>query len=269
MRCVLCFKRMKKITSLLFPIVSGVALIAIWYGIIILFKIPIYVLPTPGQIITAAWTERHAMLASALLTGQGAALGFTCAVVGGFLLSMIMAFSLRLKKSLYPYILVLQMTPVIILAPIFVLWLGQGLPSIVAITFMICFFPIVASTTSGFMSVDKNLLEVFKMCHATKLQEIRYLRIPSAMPYFLTGVKIAGTLAPIGAITGDFLAGSAQNGVGGIGFMAITYFSQLQTASLYASGLVACLLGFGFVGSISLLHWVLLHKWHDSLIKKE
>ena len=104
----------------------------------------------------------------------------------------------------------LQMTPVIILAPIFVLWLGQGLPRIVAITFMICFFPVVANTTMGFISADRNHRELFAVCGATRWQELRHLRIPAAMPYFLTGVKIAGTLAPIGAITGDFLAGTRR-----------------------------------------------------------
>jgi len=184
-------------------------------------------------------------------------------------LSMFLALSLRIKESLYPFVLILQMTPVIILAPIFVLWLGQGLPSIVAITFMICFFPIVANTTMGFMSVERNLRELFVMCNATRGQEIRYLRVPAAMPYFLTGMKIAGTLAPIGAITGDFLAGSAQNGVGGLGFMTITYFSQLKTPALFATGMVACLLGFLFVLGVNGLHWLLLHQWHDSMVRKE
>ena len=81
--------------------------------------------------------------------------------------------------------------------------------------------------------------------------------------------KSPGTLAPIGAITGDFLAGSAQNGVGGIGFMTIAYFSQLKIPALFATGLAACLLGFIFVGGVNLLHWYLLHQWHDSLVKKE
>jgi NitT/TauT family transport system permease protein len=161
------------------------------------------------------------------------------------------------------------MTPVIILAPILVLWLGQGLPAIIAVTFMICFFPVVANTTMGFISVDKNLRDLFLMCNATKGQELRHLRVPGAMPYFLTGVKIAGTLAPIGAISGDFLAGSSQNGVGGIGFMTITYFSQLKTAALFATGATACLLGFVFVFGVNALHWFLLHKWHDSVARKE
>ncbi len=244
-------------------------ILALWYATKGLFHIPSFVLPTPGEILRAGWQERHTLAASALLTGRGALLGFLAAVGIGFLISLVMAFSFRLKQAFYPYILMLQMTPVIILAPIFVLWLGQGLASIVAITFMICFFPVVANTTMGFLSTDRNLRELFVMCKASRLQEIRYLRIPGAMPYFLTGMKIAGTLAPIGAIVGDFLAGSAQNGVGGIGFMTIAYFSQLKIPALFATGLVACLLGFLFVGGVSLLHWLVLRRWHESMRKPE
>jgi NitT/TauT family transport system permease protein len=258
---------MKRHLPWILPLAAGIFLLALWYAVKAAFGIASFILPSPDEIVRAGWHERHSLLSSALLTGRGALLGFLAAVAGGFLLSVAIGFSRRLKQAFYPYILILQMTPVIILAPIFVLWLGQGLPAIVAITFMICFFPIVANTTLGFLSVDRGLLELFAMSRASRWQEFRYLRIPSALPYFLTGVKIAGTLAPIGAITGDFLAGSAQNGVGGIGFMTIAYFSQLKIPALFATGAVACLLGFIFVGSITLLHWLALRRWHESLRK--
>jgi NitT/TauT family transport system permease protein len=256
-------------SSWVFPVGAGILLVAAWYGVKRGFQLPSFVLPAPDEILRAAWRERHTLLASALVTGRGALLGFLAAVGVGFLLSLLMAFSLRLKESFYPYILMLQMTPVIILAPIFVLWLGQGLPAIVAVTFMICFFPIVANTTMGFISVDRNLRELFVICGANRWQEVLHLQVPGAMPYFLTGMKIAATLAPIGAITGDFLAGSQQNGVAGIGFMTIVYFSQLKIPELFATGLAACLLGFCFVGGVSLLHWLLLRRWHESAVRRE
>lgn len=258
-----------RVLAWLQPIATGVALIALWYGVKAAFAIPTFVLPSPGEILAAAWEERAVLLGAALVTVRGALLGFLAAVSVGFLLAMALGFSPRIKASFYPFILVLQMMPVTILAPVFVLWLGQGLPSIVAITFMIGFFPVVANTTMGFISVDRNLRELFLMCNATRAQEVRYLRIPAAMPYFLTGMKIAGTLAPIGAIVGDFLAGSAQGGVGGIGYMTIAYFSQLKTPALFATGMVACVMGFLFVGGVNWLHWLLLHAWHDSMVKKE
>ena len=259
----------QRLRSLINPLAAGVLLLGDWYALRLVFHVPAFILPMPGEILAAAWQERAILASAVLITSRGAILGFLCAVGGGFVLAMALGFSRRIKESFYPYILIMQMMPVTILAPIFVLWLGQGLPSIVAITFMIGFFPVVANTTMGFISVDRNLRELFVICNATRAQEIRHLRVPGAMPYFLTGMKIAGTLAPIGAITGDFLAGGAQDGVGGIGFMTITYFSQLKIPALFATGLVACLLGFLFVGGVNYLHWRLLHQWHDSMVRKE
>jgi len=258
-----------KISALAYPVATGAVLLVVWYAIIALFRIPAFVLPAPHQILDAGWQERATLASAAFITARGALLGFIAAVGVGFLLSLALGFSGRIKQSFYPYVLMLQMMPVTILAPIFVLWLGQGLPSIVAITFMIGFFPVVANTTMGLISADRNLQELFVMCGATRAQEIRYLRIPAAMPYFLTGMKIAGTLAPIGAIVGDFLAGSAKDGVGGIGYMTISYFSQLNTPALFATGLVACVLGFAFVGGVNWLHWYLLRDWHDSIVQQE
>ena len=259
----------RRLLSFIQPAVAGAGLIALWYAVKRITGIPSYVLPLPDEILTAAWQEKAVLWSAIMVTARGAVLGFLAAVGVGFLLAMILGFSPRIKASFYPYILVMQMMPITILAPVFVLWLGQGLPSIVAITFMIGFFPVVANTTMGFVSVDRNLQELFLMCKATRAQEVRYLRIPGAMPYFLTGMKIAGTLAPIGAIVGDFLAGSAHNGVGGIGYMTIVYFGQLKTPALFATGMVACLMGFIFVGGVNWLHWRLLHTWHESMVTKE
>lgn len=260
---------MKRAEPWLLPVGAGAILLGLWYGLTRLFGIEAYVLPTPDQIFGAAWRERHTLGLAAVTTGKGAVLGFLLAVAVGFVSSVTMALSVELQRAFYPYVLMLHMTPVIILSPVFVLWFGQGLPSIVAITFMICFFPIVANTMMGFVSTDAGLRDLFVLCRASRLQEIFFLRVPAAMPHFLTGVKIAGTLAPIGAITGDFLAGSADNGGGGLGYMTIAYFSQLKIPELFATGAVACLLGFLFVGTVNLLYWSILRHWHESVLSRE
>lgn len=256
---------MKRRRSILAPLAAGIVIAGLWYAVKALFSIPSYILPAPHEILAAGWRERRTLGTAALITFEGAAIGFAAAAALGFLIAAALSLSGLLRAALTPYILIFQMTPVVILAPIYVLWLGQGLPAIVAITFMICFFPVVANTLLGFASVDRTLAELFAVCGAGPGDELLRLRIPSALPYFLTGVKIAGTLAPIGAITGDFLAGSAQNGVGGLGFMTITYFSQLRSPELFATGLAACILGFLFVGAVHLLHRRLLSHWHESV----
>jgi NitT/TauT family transport system permease protein len=140
------------------PAVTGLALVLMWYATKKIFGIPSFVLPAPDEILAAGWTERSVLWSAAMITVRGALLGFLAAVGVGFLLAMALGFSPRIKASFYPYILVLQMMPVTILAPVFVLWLGQGLPSIVAITFMIGFFPVVANTTMG-MGNKKERME--------------------------------------------------------------------------------------------------------------
>lgn len=259
----------------LMPTLSGLILLGIWYSIAYFygknegFEVQRIIIPFPHQIFDALITERETLWIATKQTALSAVVGFVAAVVIGYVLSMLLASAVWVKQALYPWVLVLQMTPVVILAPIFVLWVGQGLPSITAITFMIGFFPVVANTTMGLVSTDRNLLDLFAMSNATKAQEIMYLRVPYAMPYFLTGMKIAGTLAPIGAISGDLFAGSSQGGVGGIGFMVILYNSQLKIPELFATAFVACLLGFLFVGTVNWLHWFLLKDWHDSVRKAD
>ena len=156
------------------------------------------------------------------------------------------------------------MMPVVVLAPIIILWFGQGLGSITVITFLICFFPIVANTTMGLISTDPNLLSVFRAYNSSAVDEMVRLRIPYAMPYFLTGLKIAAALTPIGALYGDTVAGMGAGADAGLGFVVVVFSSQLKIPALYAAAFTACAIGFLFVGLVNLLHWYALHKWHDS-----
>jgi len=140
---------------------------------------------------------------------------------------------------------------------------------LMAITFLIGFFPVVANTAFGLMSTDKSSLELFTMLGATRWQTMRYLRIPSAFPYYLAGLRIAATLAPIGAIMGEVFAGTPSANVTGLGFRIYIYHSRSQVPELFAAALCACVLGFLFVGAVKFLNWLLLHKWHDSIPKSD
>lgn len=269
----------------LMPLLSGVLIFLMWYGIgqyMVFDKMATdalseaeaenvrrIMLPYPHEIWNALAAEQEALWLATKSTFAAAITGFIFSVTVGYLIAMLLASSVLIKRALYPWVLVLQMTPVVILAPIFVIWLGQGLPSITAVTFMIGFFPVVANTTMGLVSTDKQLIDLFTICNASKAQEILLLRVPYSMPYFLTGLKIAGTLAPIGAIAGDIFVGSSSTGAAGLGFMTIVFNSQLKIPALFATALVACILGFIFVGCVNLIHWFALRNWHDSMVKKE
>jgi NitT/TauT family transport system permease protein len=168
------------------------------------------------------------------------------------------------RIGLYPYLMILQMTPVIVFAPILVIWVGAGLKSVTIITFLICFFPLVVNTTQGLVSTDRNLVELFAMWRTSRLQQLLHLRVPAALPYFFTGLRISATLAPIGALVGDYTAGSSAGDGGGLGFQAIIYSSQAKYAALFATAATTCVLGFIFTAGVLSLSWLALHKWHDS-----
>jgi NitT/TauT family transport system permease protein len=246
------------------PLFIGVVLLACWVGIKAFWDLPAYILPGPGEVLDAAAAERETLLAAAKDTFAGALIGFLAAGSVGFLMAMVLASSNWLRTALHPWIVFLQMIPVIILVPIFVLWFGPGLVSVILITFMISFFPVVANTTQGLISVRENHLDLFRMGGAGPLQEMFLLRVPASLPYFFTGLKIAATLAVIGALTGELFAGSAT-GSGGLGFLVIIYKAQLKIPELFATAATACGLGFLFVGAVSRLKWLFLHKWHESM----
>ncbi len=255
----------KPALAFLLPAATGVVVIAAWYGIHFWLADEMrFLLPTPDQIVVAFRANGAELSRAALNTTEGALLGFGLATAVSFTLALGLSFSPLVRASLYPYLMILQMTPVIIIAPILVLWVGAGLKSVTIITFLICFFPLVVNTTQGLVSTDRHLVELFAMWRASRWQQLIHLRVPAALPYFFTGLRIAATLAPIGALVGDYTAGSSAGDGGGLGFQAIIYSSQAKYPALFATAVVTCILGFIFTGAVVALSWLALHQWHDS-----
>jgi NitT/TauT family transport system permease protein len=255
----------------LLPVLTGVLLIAAWY-VVRLWILPAdqrFLLPAPHAILNA-FAERGPQLWSATLsTATGAFLGFATATALSILFALTLSLSPLVRASLYPWLMALQLTPIIIFAPILILWVGPGLKSVIIITFLISFFPLVVNTTQGLVSTDRLLVDLFRMGRASRLQQIFLLRVPAALPYFFTGLRIAATLAPIGAIAGDAYAGNSAGGQGGLGFLSLIYSAQFQIPALFATALVSCLLGFLFAGAVVWLSWAALHRWHDSYQQKD
>ncbi|NRA28490.1 MAG: ABC transporter permease [Opitutales bacterium] len=258
---------MHKHLAWVLPLSLGTIILSAWYFLVESGRINPFMLPSPRVVIEKLWTESDRLGIAAWRTFLVSILGFVAASGGGFLIALVLASNRYVKHTLYPFILIFQMTPIIIMIPMIGIWVGPGLGSIIIVTFVIGFFPVVANTVTGLMSTDKNLLNLFVMGNAKKSQELMQLRIPYAMPYFLTGMKIAGTLAPIGALTGDFLLGSSTSG--GLGYMILVYKANTDTPALFTLGLVTCVLGFLFVGSVNLIHYLLLRDWHDSYQTQE
>ncbi len=250
---------------IILPGLTGVLIIIFWYAIKYRWNIHDFILPSPHQILWAFTDEWSTLLRATWITFLGAGSGFLASVIIGFTMSLALVSSKWLRYGVYPFILFMQMIPIIATAAIIVILFDVGLQSVAIIAFLIGFFPVVASTLQGLLSVPEGQLEMFRLYKASPIQELFLLRVPNSLPFFFTGTKIAATLAVIGSVTGEIFAGST-NGSGGLGFMIMIYKSELKIDALYAATLVCCLLGFIFVSIVLYLKSLALRDWHESTL---
>jgi NitT/TauT family transport system permease protein len=250
----------------LFPVLGLLVLGAVWYALRHVIGLPQWLLPLPHEIVEAMWRDRAVFVAATWQTTQSALFGFLAAAVGGLVLAVAMASTRWLRLAFFPYLLVLQLTPVVVIAPLIILWAGRGTTSIVIVTFIVSFFPVVVNTTHGMVSTDSHLMELFEVWNARRWQRILLLQLPSALPFYFAGLRIAAALAPIGAIFGEYVTGTVSGGTGGLGFMVQVYNMQQKRAELMGTGVACCLLGFVFLAIIAALNRLLLRHWHDSFV---
>lgn len=249
----------------LLPLVLAALLLAGWQALH--HSLPStrrFLLPSLPQLLEAFRLHGPALLGAARFTAFAALGGFALAAAVSVVFSLLLASSSLVRVTLYPYLMGLQMVPVIIVAPILILWVGPGAPSVIIITFLITFFPLVVNTTQGLLSVDRTHLDLFRIGRAARWQELLLLRAPAALPYFFTGLRISAILAPIGALTADYLVGTSSGGRSGLGITALLFSARNEIPALYATALVGCVLGFALVAAVSALSWLVLHRWHES-----
>ena len=240
------------------------ALLLIWTGVIRALALKPYILPSPAQVVSAG-IGRFAMLMTSLgITAAAAAGGLAGSIIVGVCIALVFAQFRWVRRMLYPYTILLQTVPIVAIAPLILMWVGTGTFSVGLIAFIICLSPIIANTTQGLISVDRNMVDLFLMNKASRAQVLFKLRLPHALPSLFAGIRISSGIAVIGAIIGELFAGSARVGVGGLGY-AIQYASaQLETDYLFALVGAATLLGFCFFFTAMFLEWFFLHHWHES-----
>jgi NitT/TauT family transport system permease protein len=250
------------------PVLVLIATVLFWQFFITWRHVPKYLVPSP----TAVWQRfrvDHGQLWEAFRsTSSSALIGFLAAIVVGFLIAMLFASSRVVQRCLYPFAIILQTVPILAIAPLIIVWEGPGKNAIILITFIITVFPIIANSTIGLMSTDHNLVNLFAINNASRFQQLWKLRIPSAMPYVVTGLKISAGLSVIGAIVGEFFAGrgGASSGLGSL----ITFSSaRLQTDMLFAAALTSSALGIGFFLIVNQLGNYAVRNWHESAITHE
>jgi NitT/TauT family transport system permease protein len=240
------------------------ALLLVWQAAVWALNVPPYMLPPPLKVAGAIWTHLPALWTSFLISAEAAALGLAGSIIGGLLIALLFARLPWLRRTLFPYTILLQTVPIVAVAPLILMWAGQGLLAVSLVTFIICLAPIIANATQGLISVDINLIQLFLMHNATQGQILRKLRLPHSLPYLFVGIRISSGIAVIGAITGELFAGSTRVGQGGLGYSILYAMAQLQTDYLFALVFAATMLGFSFFFTVMFFEWLFLHKWHES-----
>jgi NitT/TauT family transport system permease protein len=250
------------------PLAVGVALLGLWEAVVRLEGIPAYILPGPLAIGEALWTDGPSLLVSLLVTLRVTLAALAAAALLGGAIALLFSLSRLLEISLFPYAVILQVTPIVAIAPLIVIWVQQPFLALLVCAWIVAFFPIVSNTTVGLNSADRNLIALFRLYGASPAQTLRYLRLPTALPYFLAGLRISGGLALIGAVVAEFVAGTGGAETG-LAFRILEAGYRLEIPRLFAALFLLSATGIVIYLVIDFLSRLLLRHWHESAIEEE
>jgi NitT/TauT family transport system permease protein len=250
------------------PALVGVLLLILWEAVVRIEAIPPYILPGPLVIAQSLWTDGPSLLVSLSVTLRITLAALAAAVILGGALAILFAQSRLLELSLFPYAVILQVTPIVSIAPLIIIWVNDTFLSLLVCAWIVAFFPVVANTTLGLNSADRNLVALFRLYGASRWQVLRHLRLPSALPYFLAGVRISGGLALIGAVVAEFVAGTGGT-ASGLASRILEAGYRLEIPRLFAALLLLSLTGILIFAVLSWISNALLARWHESALPEE
>jgi NitT/TauT family transport system permease protein len=249
------------------PILVLTVGVFIWHLVVQIFTIPPFVLPGPGLVLATLFADSGLLWNSLLVTLLTTFQGFLLAAVGGIGLAILFNQSRFVEYSLYPYAVILQVTPIVAIAPLLLIYLPQPL-AVLACAWIVAFFPVLANTTLGLNSVDHNLLALFELYKASRWQLLWNLKLPSALPQMLAGLRIAGGLSLIGAVVAEIAAGSAGAG-SGLAYRIAESGYRLNIPRMFAALLLLSLAGVAIFFALSGVSYLMLRRWHESAIERE
>jgi NitT/TauT family transport system permease protein len=258
--------RQRRLWRVLAPLLVGAAFLYLWQRAVDHFAIRDFILPPPTLIAQKLWTDAGILFESLLVTLWITLAALAAAALIGSAIALLFSLSRILEVSLFPYAVVLQVTPIIAIAPLIVIWLrDEPFAALLICAWIVAFFPIVSNTTLGLNSADRNLLALFRLYGASPGQTLRYLRLPTALPHFLAGLRISGGLSLIGAVVAEFVLGTGGVETGLASRIQEAQY-RLQTARLFAALLLLSLTGIAIYAALDLLSRLLLRRWHESAI---
>jgi NitT/TauT family transport system permease protein len=241
--------------------------VLVWDLVVRINAIPPYVLPGPGLVLSTLVADWGLLSASLLTTLETTFEGLALAVVGGVGLAVLFNQSRLIEHSLYPYAVILQVTPVVAIAPLLLIYLPQQ-AAVLACAWIVAFFPVLANTTLGLNSVDHNLADLFRLYGASRWQVLWDLKLKSALPNMLAGLKIAGGLSLIGAVVAEIAAGSAGAG-SGLAYRIAESGYRLNIPRMFAALLLLSVAGIVIYFALSIVSHLALRRWHESAVARE
>jgi NitT/TauT family transport system permease protein len=256
-----------RVVRIALPILVLAAGIVLWELVVRVNDVKPYVLPAPSTVFATLIRDWDVLSRSLLTTLLTTFEGFVAAAIGGVALALLFNLSKWLEYSLFPYAVVLQVTPVIAIAPLLLIYLSQP-TAVVVCAWIVAFFPVLSNTTLGLNSVDRNLAGLFQLYGASKLQTLCFLKLPAALPYILGGLRIAGGLSLIGAVVAEIAAGSAGAG-SGLAYRIAESGYRLNIPRMFAALLLLSAAGIVIYGLLALTSYLVLRRWHESALGKE
>jgi NitT/TauT family transport system permease protein len=250
------------------PLAIGIVAVVLWQLAVRAFNVPKYVVPAPTLVFETLVADRALLFHSLFVTLKITFAAFVCALVVGTLLAFFFVQSRWLEVSLFPYAVLLQVTPIVAIAPLIIIWVKHPMAGLVICATLVALFPIIANTALGLRSVNPGLVNLFRMNKATRLQTLLRLRIPSALPYFFGGARISSGLALIGAVVAEFVAGTGGTG-SGLAYQILQAGYQLNIPRLFAALVLITVTGVLLFSLMVFVSKVALGNWHESELVPE
>ena len=252
-----------EVQRVVYPLAVAVLLLALWQGLVVGFDVPHFLVPSPVKVAQVLVADAGLLFGALLTTLKITLLAFVCATLLGVLIAFAFVQSRLIETAFFPYAVLLQVTPIVAIAPLIIIWVKNPTASLVICATLVALFPIISNTTLGLRSVNPGLASYFRLNRATRWQTLVRLRIPSALPYFFGGLRISSGLALIGAVVAEFVAGTGGTGTG-LAYQILQAGYQLNIPRMFASLVLITLTGVGLFAAMAGLSKWALGGWHES-----
>jgi NitT/TauT family transport system permease protein len=254
--------------SIVAPLMVGVVMVAVWEIACRTFHVPVFLLPKPSDVASKLINEWPSLLAALGMTLRVALQAFIASIIIGTLIAFVFVQSRAVERCLFPYAVLLQVTPIVAIAPLIIILVKNTQVALTVCATVVALFPIISNTTLGLRSVDPGLVNLFRMNRAGRLQTLWRLRIPSALPYFFGGLRISSGLALIGAVVAEFVAGTGGRSAG-LAYEILQSGFQLDIPRMFAALFLITLAGVGLFSIMVGLSKLALGEWHESEVAAE